>query len=162
MRRARASRTWAVAMRRSGLLVTTWATSAFKRGSLNPSHQVTEAGAGAMFVWLPLEKAALTSVFGGWKFGPTAQPFRNMAEETPSSSIASVAAPLQKRHGDGKQYEGHQEGTALLEVDRHRATGDGGRQAAIKPAGAPPDHQPHEPAEDDEDRGAHQHQAGES
>src|ERR1019366_5646419 len=33
---------------------------------------------------------------------------------------------------------------------------------SINPAGAPPDHQPHEPAEDDEDRGAHQHQAGES
>src|ERR1035438_4362162 len=62
----------------------------------------------------------------------------------------------------GKQYEGDQEGTALLEVAGHRAGGDGGREAAIEPAGAPPNHQPHQSAEGDEEHGAQQHQAGES
>src|ERR1035438_898930 len=73
-RRARASRTRAVAMRRSWLVATARVTRRFRMASLNPCHQVTAVGVGARLVWVPLAKAALTSVLGEWKFGPTAQP----------------------------------------------------------------------------------------
>src|ERR1035441_8261703 len=92
MRRARASSTWAVAMRRSWLVATARVTRLFRMASLNPCHQVTAVGAGAMLVWLPLAKAALTSVLGGWKFGPTAQPFRKMAEEAAARSNTNAPA----------------------------------------------------------------------
>ena len=60
--------------------------------SLKPSHQVTAAGAAFRLVWLPLAKAALTSVVGGWKFGPAEQPFRRKAEADPARSNTTVAA----------------------------------------------------------------------
>ena len=72
------------------------------------------------------------------------------------------AAAFQNRHGESQQDECDEEGTALLEVDGHGAGGNGCHEAAVEPAGAPPDHESHQPAEGDEERGAHQHQAGKS
>ena len=86
------------------------------------------------------------------------------AEHDPAHEVAAVAigpededrdqrphpaAAFQNRHGDGEQYEGDEEGPALLEVDGHRAGGDRAREAAIEAGGAPPHHQSHQPAEDD-------------
>ena len=64
--------------------------------------------------------------------------------------LAAVAAAFQHGHGHGEEDEGDQEGAALLEIHRDGAGGEGGGEAAVEARRAPPHHQTHEPAEDDE------------